>query len=107
MTNDSFRGYEEYSAYEKTMSDRTFFSGICRDLGIPWKEIPPVNRENVSDWACLITEEYKLILYADGRKELYRTDDKFEQDDLSGNEPELAGQLEKRYHLRVFRGETI
>lgn len=89
------------------MSDQTFFSGICRDLAIPWKEIPPVNREQVPDWACLIEEGYKLVLYADGRKELYRTDDLFEQNDLSGSEPELGEQLEKRYHLTVFHGEMI
>ena len=106
-TDDSFRGYEEYAAYEKTMSDQTFFSGICRDLDIPWKEIPPVNRERVPDWACLIAEGYKLVLYADGRKELYRTDDIFEQNDLSGSEPELCERLEKRYHLSMFRGEII
>ena len=106
-TDDSFRGYEEYAAYEKTMSDRTFFSGICRDLAIPWKEIPPVNREQIPDWACLIAEGYKLILYADGKKELYRTDDTFEKNDLSGIKPELAEQLETRYHLSVFRGEII
>ena len=105
QSENSFFGYEEYAEHEKTMTDRTFFSGICNDLHIPWREIPAVNCEQVPDWACVIAEGYKLILFANGRKELYRTDDFMERTNLAEVEPALVRTLTERYGLSVFRKE--
>jgi len=99
-----YPGYEELMHYQKKKTDREYIAEFCEVLGLEETKASMTKFKYNKDWKCIMTKEYKLIEFEEGKTELYNLqNDREERYNIAEEYPEIVDQMKKRYPMSPIK----
>ncbi len=98
------RGYENYAGYLKTKKDSDYIDAYNKRYQLTPGKVDMTSMKKIAPWECVITGEYKLVLFKDGSYQLYDLKrDIWETHNIAeGNEEIIRGLLKEHHPQRPF-----
>lgn len=95
--NGSYSDYQEYEYHKKRCTDSDYINEFNKKYHLPIKD--SVKRfDYYKDWGSIIKDGFKLVLFSDGKCELYSLEkDPFELQNVAQNNPEIVNTLKNEY----------
>ena len=90
--------------YQKKKTDREYITEFCEVLGLEETKASMTKFKYNKDWKCIMTKEYKLIEFEEGKTELYNLqNDREERYNIAEEYPEIVDQMKKRYPMSPIK----